>query len=148
MQSIFWRSRHVCWGTYDKGRSQPKPWWYSGASYRRSHGLTSRTSSSVWKRRLRRWLLQSGEEVAVRWCQIRTRGRMGKSVPVPGVQEVRCGASDVWRSSILQGAWFYHRGFDSHLQPWWCLNGHFDCVKKFTAYVPISDPCVTCLCSK
>jgi hypothetical protein len=47
-------------------------------------------------------LLQFGEHMEVRWCQIKTTGRMGKNLPVPSAQEVRCGASDVWPGIMVQ----------------------------------------------
>jgi hypothetical protein len=47
-------------------------------------------------------LLQFGEQVEIRCCQVTDIGRMGKNFPVSSVEEVHCGASNVWPVIIVQ----------------------------------------------
>jgi hypothetical protein len=65
---------------------------------------------------------------------------MGKSLPVPGVQEVHRGGSNVWPDNVqeevkrwlcLQDASFYLRGYDPLIYRYDnCLNRYGSFVKK------------------
>jgi hypothetical protein len=155
MQSIFRRSRHICWGTYHSGRSNSQT---LGGKMMRPADIAIAWSPLGPLHQFGsadlNVLLHFGENVEVRWCQIRTAGRMGKNLPVPSVQEVHCGAGNVWPGIIvhlrglrfqtdedvqeevkrwlsLQDDSFYRRGVDSFICLYGnCLNIYVDYVEK------------------
>jgi hypothetical protein len=102
MQSVFRRSRHICWGTYS-GRSNSQS--LGGKMMRSAHATITWPplgrlhqfgsvdldgASSIWA------------TCEVRWCQIRATGMMGKNLPPPSVTGVNYGASNVWPGTVQQ----------------------------------------------